>query len=275
MSYKTNLFKSYQSDFFVIRVPGISLTHLNIVLAKIESGGETEIKKIIDQLLALPQFLEAIYIASKDFYLELMTANTNGHYNTKIIDTIVKYLIRMGCRCTPFGTFSGLSTGEITDRTKIILKNEPFRKYIKPDSEFLEKIALTLRGKKELRDEFLFQVNSSLYKFGASYKFAEQTLNAKGNRKFKTTSVDRSAPLDFILPKVDFSSLRELVKLFTEHGVDEKEAESFIDDLVRSQILISNLEMGISTIELSEIISKIIAKNKGRIVFYIDEGWHQ
>lgn len=267
MPHVKHLFKSYENDFFAIRVPYLSLIDLNRTLEEIELGGEANTKKAIDQLLCQPEFLEAIYIASKDFYLELLTAQKNGHYNNKIIDTVIKYLIRMGSRCTPFGTFSGLSTGKITNRTDITLKNGSFRKFIKPDSEFLEKIASILREKKEFRNHFLFQVNSSLYKFGSTYKFAEQTSTAKGNRKFKTTSVERSAPLDFILSKINASSLEQIVQLFKDQGVDQEEAESFIDDLIQSQILVSNFEMGISTLELFETIRSAIDKIQSDDVF--------
>lgn len=62
-------------------------------------------------------FEEAIAIASNDLYQNLNKENS--------IDRLIlqKYLIRASTRCTPFGLFSGVSKGKLSEENNLVLSD--------------------------------------------------------------------------------------------------------------------------------------------------------
>lgn len=77
-------------------------------------------------------FEEAIAIASNDLYQNLNKENS--------IDRLIlqKYLIRASTRCTPFGLFSGVSKGKLSEENNLVLSD--YKKKSMVDIQWLYKI---------------------------------------------------------------------------------------------------------------------------------------
>lgn len=69
----------------------------------------------LEEICKDPVFLEAIYLASPDFYertIEWLSGkNISIKQYEKLKNTLLKYYTRMGMRCTPFGLFSMVGIG--------------------------------------------------------------------------------------------------------------------------------------------------------------------
>lgn len=70
--------------------------------------------------------LEALFLASPEFLDELLKweytqKKQNEIHNIRI--TILKYYLRMSCRCTPFGLFAGCGLGAIGKNDEMVVSS--------------------------------------------------------------------------------------------------------------------------------------------------------
>ena len=110
-------------DFFVLRTPSLPVCELE----KLNNTHQTE--DVLNSWLENATTLEALYLASPSLVERLrqndMLISDNkiqsetGKKDRKLKQSLIKYMIRMCFRATPFGLFSGIGTGVISSQTKI------------------------------------------------------------------------------------------------------------------------------------------------------------
>jgi len=217
-----------------------------------------------------PIIKEAIFLASPHLFFELEKWNTgklDSKKEKRIIFSLLKYLTRMSTRCTPFGLFAGCSVGTISDRTSII-NNAPDQntRHTRLDMNYLVALGQDLSKKKEIRSQLRYYPNSSIYVSGEQLRYIEYTyVNSK--REHHVIEVDNSMYLqDIIETAKDGVLLSDLVSLLTtDVSISEEEATNFIDELVDSQILISELEPAVSGPEFMDQLLYVLQSKDKRI----------
>ena len=108
-------------DFCIVRKPVLTLQDYNNMFnSNIAEIDLKKIKKIMEDNI----ISNAIYVASKDLYYSIYN---NNEPEDKIIESFIKYYIRMSTRATPYGFFSGVSFGVNSNSDNIIKKTN--RKY--------------------------------------------------------------------------------------------------------------------------------------------------
>ena len=200
--------------------------------------------KIRDQ-----QVQEAIYIASPVLYAELKKyiagTITDAEEKQRIKSSVYRYINRMSTRCTPFGLFAGCSAGNISgDITHIMLSN--FGRTTRLDMYFLCTLSQELSKLPEIKERVKYYPNTSLYPVGKKYRYVEY-LYQKSGRTHRISSVDRSVYLDRLLKIARKGALlSELLAYLTEQGFEPDEARGFLEELIDSQIIVSELSPSVT-----------------------------
>ena len=98
-------------DFFVIRTPRMPVDELLAL-----GDTEQQTRQALDNWIARPEVKEALYLASPSLLERLQQAESgkqNHKQRKKLEQALLKYMIRMCSRPTPFGLFSGIHMGKI------------------------------------------------------------------------------------------------------------------------------------------------------------------
>ena len=76
---------------------------------------------------------------------------------------LLRYLIRMSARPTPYGMFAGVGLIRWSSETSLALADEPPRTRTRPDMEWLIELALALEQVPEIRSHLRLVANSSVF----------------------------------------------------------------------------------------------------------------
>jgi len=220
---------------FLIRSPFFPYNSLNSIL----SDKNSFLQKWSDQ-----DVKNAIYIASPILYNELdKLFNENLKENDKtnrLLLSFVRYISRMTTRCTPFGLFAGCSIGKSGEITHIEFDGSISRT-TRLDMYYLCTLFDSLVNIPEIKNKINYYPNTSLYQIGKKYRYIEYTY-IQSKRKYHTTEIERSYYLDAILAIANTGTTRKkMIELLTNEDIIIDAASNFVDDLIESQILISEL----------------------------------
>jgi lantibiotic biosynthesis protein len=180
---------------------------------------------------------EMLYIASP-VLLEEFKKNPE---DKKVQLSIKKYSQRASSRCTPFGLFAGCGTGVWTENlSKIKVKEKVFRQ-TRLDMNVTCEIAQVLSLQNHIKKYLIYKPNNSLYKISDKLRYVEYQLVNKF-RSYQITAIDDSDYINEIITSAqDGINYQTMVELLLKYDVSIEEAEAFIDELILSQILFSNL----------------------------------
>lgn len=243
---------------FVIRTPLLAVNEIRDLV------GEEEVSKDkLTEICRKPYIKEALYLASPSFYTEvekwLAGKLPTTKEENKVMLGIIRYYARMSTRCTPFGMFSGISTGEITDKNNIQLSDiDNNRLHIRLDMNYVCALAQDLAKKASVRNKIKFFPNNSAYIIGDRLRYVEYGFS-KSKRSHHISAVDNSSYLQKILNAAGKGlSFDELVSCITDEEINADEAGLFVNEMIDSQLLTSELEPTVIGIDpLMQIIKTL------------------
>jgi len=240
---------------FVLRTP---LLPLNFILSVIKRKRITnsQLKKILtDEAIR-----EAILLASPDLFTRICDWEQGFISRQKEINRIknalVRYLIRMSMRCTPFGLFAGVSTGTWGSETEIYLPpTHLYERSTRLDMNYLFALSQYLTNEPQLKKNIRYFQNSSLYRVGPHYRYVEYRYNGSG-RTHHLVSVDYSEYLELLLKHIKNGlQFDDLVRLLVNEQIPEDEAISFVNELIDNQVIVGDLEPAVTQLDM---LNKII-----------------
>jgi thiopeptide-type bacteriocin biosynthesis protein len=237
-------------DFYLLRTPLLPVNFL-------DQFTQMPYKDLADKISGIfrdPYLLEAIYIASPELYQELAKSATNE----KLVLALFRYVLRMCTRCTPYGLFAGSATGQFGDATNIELASSYLhKKHCRLDMNYVAELATTISQIPEIQSQLHFYPNNSLYKIADTFRYASFTINNKF-RHYTLTSVNHSDYLQQILSTAaEGASFQTLCNSIVCEEISYEEALEFMQELIESQILVSELE---PTVTGEEFFSLLIKK---------------
>lgn len=189
------------------------------------------------------EFQRAIYIASPVLYDKLLTLlvdkDLKPKKEKKIIDSLVRYLIRMSTRSTPFGLFSSCFVGKIGNESQIALRNSTNVR-TRIDMSLLCSIYNRLVTLPEVLKLLKFFPNPTIYKLGKIFRYYENDNIQKGTLVLSQISFNKI--LQKILKQSNNGvSYQNLVNLLIEEGYEEAESNFYINNLISNQVIVDEL----------------------------------
>ena len=197
-------------------------------------------------------FEEGIYISSPQFWEELKKKS-----DEKINLTLLKFWIRSCTRCTPYSTFAGIGVAEIKNDTQLIINNDKnHKRYIKVDNTCINIIVDILLSNKDMRSQFMYNKNNSLYLIGDSYRY----IKCDVQNRYSLNNICKTDYLDAIIKSAEFGvTFKSMCNiLINSFNIDETESASFINELINSKVVISELEICVTGDKpLHNLLSKL------------------
>jgi thiopeptide-type bacteriocin biosynthesis protein len=238
------------SGFFVLRTPLLPFDELQSwsntprapeALAHPEAPSAAR-RLLIHRLRALwqdrPDIREAVFLASPELDAALQRTTDND----AAIRGLLAYFTRMASRATPFGLFAGCSVGTPGQRTRLDLPpRASYHRHTRLDMDFLSALVGALDSDPVVRQTLRYFPNSSLYSVGGRLHYAESRLDQTG-RAYHLVALEATPELTTTLERAGGGAcLDDVAAALVDDDVSPAEARQFVDELIDSQVLVSDL----------------------------------
>jgi thiopeptide-type bacteriocin biosynthesis protein len=206
------------------------------------------VRQRLESLLARPAVQEALFLASPDLVARLAEVGSLEE-SGRVELAIARYVFRMCGRPTPFGLFAGSTVGSVGVETAIDLAPlAAYERHARLDNDYLFNLVDHLESAADLAATLQLAPNSSLYKSAATFRFAETRLDGK----VRTNHLVAVGATDYLETTLECARAgatasqlaAALVRADPEISIDE--AGSFIEQLVESRVLVSDLAPAIT-----------------------------
>lgn len=227
-------------------------------------------KDLKDKLLgSLKESLveEAIFLASPTLYFELqkwIKGELDGKKEQRVQLSLLKYLSRMSSRCTPFGLFAGCSLGQQAEKTEVEMASyHDNTRFTRPDMNYLVALSLELSKKNHIKNQLTYYPNSSIYVVGNLIRYIEYYY-VENKRQHQIIEIENNEYLNQILNlSKNGATIKEILGYLSTNQIPQDEILAFIDELLDSQILISDLEPSVSGPPFISQMVSVLEKLKG------------
>jgi len=245
-------------DTFVLRTPFFPFSFFTDITAGERIDGEK-----FREICARPEVREAIRVASPDLYADLDRWLAGDLDDKKKVErlqqSMLRYLLRMSTRSTPFGLFAGFSTGRIGEETRVALTEpQAYGRHTRLDMNYLCSLGQNLARIPIIRDAIRYFPNSSIYRVGDQVRYVEYRYQNK-RRVHHIIAVDHTDYLQKILDAAAAGKKAdELAALLVDDEITMDEAREFIIELIDSQVLVNDLEPAITGPEFLHQILQVL-----------------
>ncbi|KAF6659318.1 lantibiotic dehydratase [Paenibacillus polymyxa] len=238
-------------NFFLLRTPVISFDMYKSFFPEKCENKEYLKSYTVQRMIELsndPAIKEAISVSSPRLHESLfrLQEEDDPRKQEQVLKGLMRYVLRMMTRPTPFGLFSGVTVGHFGETSQLYLKNtNAHRKRARPDMEWILKIIEKIESIPEVLCQLRLQSNPLIYRQGNRAKIPYTTRYGKlVNGENDSVSVKASAVFDYIMEvcaqPVLYSTLVKLVmRRFSEAG--EERVDPYIRQLFEQEFLISEL----------------------------------
>ena len=253
-------------DFYVLRLPVLPLSDLTQLHAA--QREPAALAAALHALYQAPAMQEAIYLASPELHQELgkwlaKPLDPQAGVDERLLLTLYKYVLRMSSRSTPYGQFAGFSTGALAAQPTQWQLEEPARrahKHARLDMNYVAELSKQLAADPVLKTQLKFFVNTSLYKVKNTYRYYECRVRNK-RRHYYLVALQASVYIDQLVTAAQpGASYAHLLGLLTQAGVAQGKATVFLDQLLDSQILVSELEPTVTGPEFYQCLLAKVAE---------------
>ena len=231
--------------FFVLRRTLFPLDSLQSLYESLQTG-QTTLPDALRQWFTNPIQQQALATASPRLYdrVERWLAGETLSDETKLINTLHKYLIRMTSRSTPYGLFAGCALGSVGSETAFVAESpDRAAPHVRLDMEYLQAIKDWLLTQPDIRAQLKLSVNTSLYQAGDYFRFIEQQYEPTG-RTYFISAVGRDELLTdlFAFAQSGVTQAQLVHFLNTRYQVGQEDAIAYVNELIASQLLTFELE---------------------------------
>jgi hypothetical protein len=230
-------------DFFVIRAPRMPVNNLLTL-----NSDKDKTRQLISQWIEQPEVKEALYLATPSLLERIgyWRNKPDSKQGKKVEQALLKYMIRMCSRPTPFGLFSGIHTGKITSQTNLLshsLDND--NRKTRLDIFYLSAIKEYLLKTDIRSDNLKYYLNSSHYFIAEQCRYIE-AYQSKKTRQYRLSAIEADEYFIFLLEQAKSgASFNALVSCFLseyEEAVGE-EVEAYIKQFIEESILIADIPL--------------------------------
>nr|WEZ47629.1 lantibiotic dehydratase [Bacillus subtilis] len=258
--------KYLSSDLFMYRKPILDLSFYKECLALDNEFNEEEyIAKISNLLNTNPTIAEAIYFASEPLYNSFLNIEKLKKKKRKsVIDSMLKFLIRMSTRPTPFGLFSGIGVETFSGQDEYLTKDSEVIKNTRLDMCWIYFLIRKLESNLSILEQLTVENNSLVYNHGDRIKLSYQSLlhSDDNDQSLEMLTLRKTAVMDYVYSQAEFginySTLRDSIN--KTYSVTDDISNDFLNSLLKNEVIITNLRTSLVNSDPFENILNIISK---------------
>lgn len=196
-----------------------------------------------------PVIREAIFVASPSLHtaVDAWLADPAQPRAKGVPAILARYFTRMTSRATPFGLFSSCAVGQLDGDGAVVLGDRAgCRRHVRLDMLYLTTLAAALEAAPHIRAKVRFQVNGAVAVRPDGIVFPEAHASQVA-RTFDLVSVEPNEYILRVLAQASgWRTREELAATLVGDDITREEALDFVDELVASQLLVSELEPTVS-----------------------------
>jgi len=248
-----------------------SFTKTAIVRTPIEEKQMDLTWEKIQAIFSKKENREALFIGSPNIYKALVMWETGEAFQTEeelknLKGSLYKYASRLANRSTPFGMFATVAAVDLNSETNLNIAASTFGRFTKFDMYFLGSFLPVIVKNDAIRNALKYYSNNSIYTVLDKYRYVEYYF--KENVRFhKISEVEMSDYLELLFEKAKNGVLlSELADLLVSDEISLKDAQEFIDTLIQSQFIVTELEFTITGEDYFEKLLRIFSE--ARFDFY-------
>lgn len=243
-------------DFYLLRVPRLS-TEVIYKINGFDNKGDAW--NCIVNLFQDPEILDAICIASENFFEKLTDVIKTGYNPSvdKILETLYKYVSRMSSRPTPYGKFSGVLLGELSESTNSLELSGKFFSSYRLDMGFTAQLSQQVLENPETQKQLVYYTNTTLYENANHFKYIDFD-ETDHKRYYQWVKVVKNPLLKHILDLAkNGKHFRELVESLKKTGINEEKLEHYLRQLIGIKLLISELEPCVTASDTNDTVLRL------------------
>lgn len=231
------------ADFFVIRTPRLYVEFL-------EKLNDTSVDNntALELWLAMHGVKEALYLASPSLLerINQWREKPKSKQGKKVAHALIKYMIRMCSRPTPFGLFSGISKGNVTSITDLSVDNyKTDCRKTRLDLFYLNALKYHFVKHASRSDTLKYKPNSSHYFIAEQCRYIENYLLEK-SMQYRLSAVESDEYFQLALNTATFGMcFNDLCKAFYNkyEEAEKEDVEAYIQDLIDEGVLLADIPL--------------------------------
>ncbi|MCT1531346.1 lantibiotic dehydratase [Sphingobacterium daejeonense] len=260
------MYRLHSLDFYLLRSPKLPLDQIEEFL---KMQDKQLLERFFKSLYGQEFLKQGLFLSSESLYLEVEKwLSGENTLSEKLAKTLYKYTVRLSSRCTPYGHFAGIHMGEISETQNNvidIIRNQQDIVRYRPDMQFLVRMMQHISKDHHIKNQLTYSLNCTLYRQGKHYKFYQQIPNADANTHY-LSQTPATPIIDYIITeKIDSKSYIDWVSLIQSKGADKDQASKFVENLIDSQILLSEMHCQLTAEnnfnEILKIMQTVDTKN--------------
>lgn len=225
----------------------------------------------IQEIFSKKENREALFIGSPNIYNALVLWEKGENFQAEedlknLKGSLYKYASRLANRSTPFGMFSTVSAVDVTSETSLNIGDSALGRVTKFDMYFLGSFLPILTKNDAIQSVLKYYINNSIYTVFDKYRYVEYYF--KDNVRFhKISEVEITQYLEMIFEKSKNGIfLSDLKAELISDDVSSEDATAFINTLIESQFIVSELEFTITGDDYFEKLTRVFSEK--RFEFY-------
>ena len=195
---------------------------------------------------------EAIYVASPDLegQLDEWLRNPDTEHGRSVQRSLLRYLMRMSGRPTPFGLFAGVSVGTIAHSTQLVVSPpSEARRFCRLDFECLSAICANFASAPDVELQLRYFPNTSLYDTDEDLRYVE-CFYVTGSKypSYQLVTLAPTVELRALIARAERgATFDELIAALREQfGTSVADARAFVTELRDAQILVSEFHPAVT-----------------------------
>jgi thiopeptide-type bacteriocin biosynthesis protein len=231
-------------DFFVVRAPLLPLDTYRALSGPAPGAAAGLPEANPARLLAFDDRVRRALAVGSLSLLDALARGGDDTSRTRKTDIkLLRYLIRMATRPTPFGLFAGVALGQWGERTDLQIGSGSFRQRTRPDMAWLMRLVMQVEAIPEVRRQLRLVANPAAFIHAGRVFLAERVASGKPSAppavSIRATGVVRRA----LAESRDPLPYAELASLLLENtpGATAEQVERLLMQLWEQTLLLTDL----------------------------------
>jgi thiopeptide-type bacteriocin biosynthesis protein len=197
----------------------------------------------LSRILARPEVREAIFIASPSLSEAIAEwcLDPESKGGCRAERALVRYVLRMASRPTPYGLFAGCSVGKHDKESRLVLAPRAAnRRHSRLDTEYLRRIVDAMVSDFAMRQAIKYFPNPALYRMAGQVRYPEMQVD-RGTPTYQLVSMEEDSYLTAVLEcSAQGARIAELVSRVVELDPDIaiEDATQYVGELVDNQVIL-------------------------------------
>ena len=251
-------------DTIIVRTPLHPLETLKNVL---KNNSADKFNNAVIDFFKHPINEEALFLASPalhDFLSKYRKGLiTDEEQIQSFTISLFKYCARITSRTTPFGLFASCTVGKFDKATNLIIDSTVAgARHTRLDMNYLCALVREISKDINVIKQLKYYPNTSLYEIGDMYRYIERRFSGT-NINYIISEINNNEIITNIINQAKFGvTYDKLINLFNPKDFPRREAKDFIVEIIKEQVLISELEPSVCGPEFFTNVMSILKSLK-------------